>query len=259
MQRWAGRRTDRVRRSPTVRAVLSEPDPRLFLDSFARLARELLERSAGLQHTLTTAASVDREAAEMLAEIRRQRHAGHSRIAAGLPARRALSPEVEERHAADIVYLLMSPEVYRILTAERGWDRPDRPCPTGKKNHVGTRHTFAPAPRRPVRVAPRLMHIGTVEVPAPKVNVMRRSALQNLAMVLMLTVTVLRLGFAVMGHHSAANNSLPVQVNQCINCPDGFTAPAGATPICVPSFEAVAVPPPVSILPTSPLGTPACR
>ncbi|HEY2703726.1 MAG TPA: helix-turn-helix domain-containing protein [Candidatus Dormibacteraeota bacterium] len=107
---------------PRVRAALSEPDPRLFLDSFARHARELLERSADLQHTLATASSVDQEAAEMLTEIRRQRHAGQSRIAAGLAARRALSPEVEERHAADIVYLLMSPEVYRILTAERGWE-----------------------------------------------------------------------------------------------------------------------------------------
>jgi AcrR family transcriptional regulator len=107
---------------PTVRAALSEPDPRLFLNCFARVARELLERSAAVQYTLMTAASVDREAAEMLTEIQRQRYAGQSRIAAGLAARNALSPDLEERDAADIVYVLMSPDVYRILTAERGWD-----------------------------------------------------------------------------------------------------------------------------------------
>src|SRR6516162_6194445 len=88
---------------PAVRAARAEPDPVEMLGAFARIARELMDRSSAIQHVLATAAQVDAEAAELLAEIRRQRHTGQSRI----------------------VDALVSPEVHGILTVERGWP-PDR-------------------------------------------------------------------------------------------------------------------------------------
>ncbi len=54
-------------------------------------------------------------------EIRRQRHAGQSRIVAALSARGALDPELGRSEAADITYAILSPEVHHILTVERGW------------------------------------------------------------------------------------------------------------------------------------------
>ena len=113
---------------PAVRAARAEPDPAKMVTAFARIMREFMERSSAIQHVLATAAQVDAEAAELLADIRRQRHTGQSRIVAALDARGALDPDLDKAEAADIVYALLSPEVHRILTVERGWsaDRYER-------------------------------------------------------------------------------------------------------------------------------------
>jgi AcrR family transcriptional regulator len=110
---------------PAVRAALAEPDPRRLLHAFARICRELLDRSAPIQHVLRSAASVDPEAADLLAITTRQRLAGQSRVARALAERHALAGGLDEAAAADIIYTLMSPEVHRILTVERKWS-PDR-------------------------------------------------------------------------------------------------------------------------------------
>jgi len=107
---------------PAVRAAQAEPDPVKMVNAFARIVREFMERSSAIQHVLATAAQVDPEAAGLLAEIRRQRHTGQSRIVTALEARGALDPDLGTSEAADIVYALLSPDVHRILTVERGWD-----------------------------------------------------------------------------------------------------------------------------------------
>jgi len=107
---------------PAVRAARDEPDPAKMVQAFARIMREFAERSSAIQHVLATAAQVDGEAAELLAEIRRQRYVGQSRIVAALAARGALDPGLDKSEAADMVYATLSPDVHRILTVERGWD-----------------------------------------------------------------------------------------------------------------------------------------
>ena len=113
---------------PAVRAARAETDPAKMVTAFARIARELMDRSSAIQHVLATAAPVDPDAAELLTEIRRQRHTGQARIAAALQATGALDPGLGTAEAADIIYALLSPEVHRILTLERGWpaDRYER-------------------------------------------------------------------------------------------------------------------------------------
>jgi AcrR family transcriptional regulator len=105
----------------TVQHALSEPDPSRLLEAFAMIATELLGRSAAIQLVLASAAQIDPEAADLLTEIRRQRHTGQSRIVTALAERGCLDPEVVPSEATDFVYLLMSPDAYRILTVERGW------------------------------------------------------------------------------------------------------------------------------------------
>jgi hypothetical protein len=104
-----------------VQAALAEPDARAVVAAFARIAVEFMERSAAILHVLATAAEVDADAAELLTEIRRQRHTGQSRIVAALAKRGALDPSIRRSEAADFVYLLWSPDTYRVLTVERGW------------------------------------------------------------------------------------------------------------------------------------------
>ena len=106
---------------PAVRAALAEPDPHRLLAAFSHVAAEFMDRSAAMLHVLASAAQVDPDAAELLAEIRRQRYTGQSRIVAALAKRRALDPELKRSEACDFVYLLWSPDTYRTLTIERGW------------------------------------------------------------------------------------------------------------------------------------------
>lgn len=113
---------------PAVRAARAEPDPVKMVNAFARIVREFMDRSSAIQHVLATAAQVDPDAAGLLAEIRRQRHTGQSRIVTALDAIGGLDPSLDKAEAADIVYALLSPDMHRILTVERGWpaDRYER-------------------------------------------------------------------------------------------------------------------------------------
>lgn len=110
---------------PEVRAARSEPDPLKMAEAFGRILTELMERTSPILHVLATAAQVAPEAAGLLAEIRRQRHTGQSRIVAALVERDALNPDLDPSKAADMVYASMSPDVHRILTIERGWTSQD--------------------------------------------------------------------------------------------------------------------------------------
>jgi AcrR family transcriptional regulator len=106
---------------PAVQAAFAAGDPGELLDAFAHLTRNVLGRSAALWNVLLSSAGVDAEAAEMLAITRRQRHSGQSRIVRTLAGSDDLREGLSATAAADIVYALMSPEVFHILTVERGW------------------------------------------------------------------------------------------------------------------------------------------
>ena len=69
-----------------------------------------------------SAAAVDPDAAQILAKIDRERAAGQANVARALAERDALPLGMDEAEALDIIYTLMSPQVYQVLVAERGWD-----------------------------------------------------------------------------------------------------------------------------------------
>ena len=110
---------------PAVQAARTEPDPFKLVEAFGPICTQLMERSSAIVHVLASAAQVDPEAGELLADIRRQRHTGQSRIVAALVERDALDPDLDPDHAADMVYAWMSPDVHRILTVERHWTSRD--------------------------------------------------------------------------------------------------------------------------------------
>src|SRR5215469_9462123 len=106
---------------PEQQQALGAPDTTSLVRAFAHICRQFMERSSEMFHVLFTAAQVDPEIAELQNEIRRQRHTGQSRIVAAIAGRKALDPELSISDAEDITYAALSPEVYRILTIERGW------------------------------------------------------------------------------------------------------------------------------------------
>lgn len=106
---------------PRVQAAFAADDPGELLDAFAGLTRQVLHRSAPILNVLLSSAGVDAEAAEMLAAIRRQRHSGQSRIVGAVVRSGHLRDGLTQAAASDIVYALMSPEVFHIFTVERRW------------------------------------------------------------------------------------------------------------------------------------------
>jgi TetR/AcrR family transcriptional regulator, regulator of autoinduction and epiphytic fitness len=138
---------------PEVRAARAETDPAKMVTAFARIASEFMQRSSAILHVLATAAQVDPDAASLLAEIRRQRYTGQSRIVAALRALNALDPGLDSSEAADMVYALLSPDMHRILTVERGWpaDRYERWVARSLSALSPAGHRAAPSPDRYAR------------------------------------------------------------------------------------------------------------
>jgi AcrR family transcriptional regulator len=106
---------------PLAQQAANAQDPREIIDGFARLCREVLDRSAPLHRVLRQAAAVDDGAAELLATIEKQRLAGHTRVARALANRHGLADGVSEPAATDTIFAVMAPEVHRLLTVDRGW------------------------------------------------------------------------------------------------------------------------------------------
>jgi len=107
---------------PHVQALVSDPDPRSQLSGFVGISRGIMARTEPVYRILVSAAGSDPDAAALLAEQTRHRQQGQGQIAGLLAREGALRPELRERDAADIIHVLMSPEVYRLLVGDRGWD-----------------------------------------------------------------------------------------------------------------------------------------
>jgi AcrR family transcriptional regulator len=107
---------------PAARALIADPDPRNQLSGFAGIACEIMARTEPIYRILVSAAGSDPDAAALLANLNMGRHQGQGQIAQLLAQQGALWPGLRERDAADIIHALMSPEVYRLLVCDRGWD-----------------------------------------------------------------------------------------------------------------------------------------
>lgn len=113
---------------PEVRRLEAETDARAQLAGFARICRQINVRTGSLFRVLIGAAGTDPEAGALLAGQNRQRQQGQSQIVRMLARAGALRPGLKEREAADVIYALMSPEVFQLLVTERRWtaDRYER-------------------------------------------------------------------------------------------------------------------------------------
>lgn len=106
---------------PQVRALLAGQEPREQLAGFVAVVVQVNARIAPLYRVLVSAADTDAGAAELLDGLTSQRQQGQRLIAQSLARAGALRPDVRERHAADIIHALLSPDLYRLLVIERGW------------------------------------------------------------------------------------------------------------------------------------------
>lgn len=104
-----------------ARAPLESEDPREQARMLARLAREVMERSAPILVVFRDAASTDPEIAEAWAEANRRMLLDHRAFVAALYRTGGLRRDLSVERAADLFWTLGSPEVYDRLVTQRGW------------------------------------------------------------------------------------------------------------------------------------------
>jgi AcrR family transcriptional regulator len=106
---------------PWVRQVLEEPDGRRALATWLENSRAIFVRIAPIMKIVRDAAGADPEMAEQWDINQRQRFIAHHTLTEQLADKQALRVGLSVDEAADIIFTLVSPEVYQLVTAERGW------------------------------------------------------------------------------------------------------------------------------------------
>ena len=109
-----------VMERPEVAEVRGERDQHRQLELFARDMSVLVARVGPVFEILRTAAAVEPDAATVYAEMNEHRFTNLSNVATFLAANGPMRVEVER--AAEIVWVLASPDVARLLRQGRGWN-----------------------------------------------------------------------------------------------------------------------------------------
>ncbi len=104
-----------------VQAMRAEPDPAAKLALYARAIRETHARLAPLFVALREASSTEPEANEIWREISDRRAANMRQLVRDLDHADGLRPDLSIDDAADTVWAMNSPELFVMLTEERGW------------------------------------------------------------------------------------------------------------------------------------------
>ena len=107
---------------PWIQAVRDEPDPRRALEVWLETSRAIYDRVAALLSVVRDAAGADPEMAEQWRVNEEQRYTAYRSLAGLLAAKGdALRPGLTVDEAADVIFALLSYEVYLRFTAVRGW------------------------------------------------------------------------------------------------------------------------------------------
>jgi hypothetical protein len=107
---------------PAIQAMIAAPDPRQALALYARLGREIAQRTHRLVTViLAQAATGDAALTEFAAQIEAQRAVGTAATARHLASRFGLRPGLTEQAAADILWTLTAPDIVERLITQRNW------------------------------------------------------------------------------------------------------------------------------------------
>jgi AcrR family transcriptional regulator len=104
-----------------VRRMRDEPDGARALAIWLRTSRAIFGRVAPVMKIVRDAAGSDRQMAAQWQTNLAQRYTAQRAGVQLLADKGALRPDLTADRAADIVFCLVSFEVYLLLTAERGW------------------------------------------------------------------------------------------------------------------------------------------
>ena len=104
-----------------VKAITAESDPVRKLEIYARAVRGIQARMAPLLLALRDASATELDAQQVWREISDRRAANMRKLVRDLGAVGGLRADLPVDEAADVIWATNSPELYVLLTAERGW------------------------------------------------------------------------------------------------------------------------------------------
>ena len=107
---------------PSVKAVTQERDPHRQMEMFAQVIAGNLEGAASIAEIMNVAAKTEPDVHELVEKLNRQRWRN---MAFAVKQFASKGPLREENEAAgtDTVWTLTSPEVFLLLTRDRGWSK----------------------------------------------------------------------------------------------------------------------------------------
>lgn len=106
---------------PGPQNVLQEPDPVLQVKLFAQDIAQILARVSPIFEILRMAAKTETDVADLVQQILENRHQNLSVFVQHVAAHSPLRPGLDEKSATETVWAVTSPEIYRLLTVDRGW------------------------------------------------------------------------------------------------------------------------------------------
>src|SRR6266498_1808503 len=108
---------------PTVQAVSQEPDQRRQLEMFAQVVATNLDQVAVVSEIMADAAKTDPDLDRILQKLNKQRLEHMTLAVEQVAANGPFREKIDDGYARDIVWTLTSPEVFLLLTQERGWSK----------------------------------------------------------------------------------------------------------------------------------------
>jgi AcrR family transcriptional regulator len=109
-------------RAAAVAARL-EPDPRRAIAIYAGMIADIGDRLAPIYEVFRAASVSDLEVRAIWRQIQRERLKGARGFVGLLRAKGPLRPDLDDRAAGDIVWVLIDASLYHRLAVERGWSK----------------------------------------------------------------------------------------------------------------------------------------
>ncbi|MBT2442782.1 TetR/AcrR family transcriptional regulator [Streptomyces sp. ISL-36] len=106
---------------PWFAQVVDAPDAGSGLAALVAGSRTVLERAAAVSEMVRAAAAAHPELRDVWPERQDPRHTVHTAAAEALLDKPGARPGLTVEEAADILYALLSPELFLILTRDRAW------------------------------------------------------------------------------------------------------------------------------------------
>jgi len=113
----------RILDRPNPQAILRDTDQHRQLELFSQNISEILARAAPVFEIMRSAAKLEPEIAELVQNMLAERLQNMTRFAQGVAANGPLREGLDDTQAGEIVWAITSPELYQLLTVDRGWSK----------------------------------------------------------------------------------------------------------------------------------------